>query len=332
MSVCRLVLVLAVGLAGAAPAAAQPLNRLRLDRLTSSELIQSGIGRYGSFASLPDVTGDGVAELAVGASEEGNGRGNVYVYDLVAQQVVRVIASPQTVQAERFGSTVMGLPDLDGDGRGDLAVWAAAASVGELAGAGRVYVLSGATGAVDPHVHLAQPGRRRGVRRPAGERPGRRRRRRRGPGRRRPGRERARRGRRPQARRGPGLRLQRGHGRAAPVDHLAQPGRVPALRVRPQHARERHRHRAGGAPRRRRRRARRPGRGRAGRVEPGLRQPTRPSTTAGSTSGAPPARRPPSCARPTPPTGATSPPASPPRPTSTATVGPTSWSAPRART
>ena len=144
----RLAPVLAVALAGAASASAQPLNRLRLDRLTSSELVQSGIGRYGSFASLPDVTGDGVADLAVGAAEEGNGRGNVYIYDLVAKQVVRTIASPQSVQAERFGRIVMGLPDLDGDGRGDLAVCAGAASVGELAGAGRVYVLSGATGAV----------------------------------------------------------------------------------------------------------------------------------------------------------------------------------------
>lgn len=143
-----LLLVVPVVLLLSGPAASQPLNRLQIDALEITGLSQSGIGRFKSFDAVPDVSGDGVADLAIGASQADNGQGAVFLYNAVTRAVILSVASPQTVQAENFGRTVAGLPDVTGDGRGDLAVWAASASVGGLVGAGRVYVINGATGAV----------------------------------------------------------------------------------------------------------------------------------------------------------------------------------------
>ena len=134
-------------LLAAIPAAAQPLSRLQIGALRGTD-DQSGIGRYRSFGSVPDVSGDGVADLVLGEADENSGFGLVTIYDAVRKVTIREITSPQTIQAERLGATVVGLPDIDGDGRGDVAVWASAASVGAFPGAGKVYLFSGATGAL----------------------------------------------------------------------------------------------------------------------------------------------------------------------------------------
>lgn len=74
------------------PAASQPLGRLQTDALSVPSLDQSGVGRYKSFDTVPDVSGDGVADLAIGASQLNSGQGAVFLYDAVAQTVIRSVA------------------------------------------------------------------------------------------------------------------------------------------------------------------------------------------------------------------------------------------------
>ena len=92
--------------------------------------------RFGiSVASLGDLDGDGVTDLAVGADSDNTGgyhRGAVYVLLLSANGTVKSsvkIASgtsggPTLADGDLFGSSVAALGDLDGDGVTDLAVGA----------------------------------------------------------------------------------------------------------------------------------------------------------------------------------------------------------------
>ena len=103
----------------------------------SSQKIGSGIGGgptladgdyFGhSVASLGDLDGDGVTDLAVGADKDDTGgynRGAVYVLFMNANGTVKSsqkIASgigggPALANGDRFGSSVTSLGDLDGDG------------------------------------------------------------------------------------------------------------------------------------------------------------------------------------------------------------------------
>ena len=87
------------------------------------------------MASLGDLDGDGVTDLAVGANYDdtgGTSRGAVHVLFLNANGTVKSsqkIASgtgggPTLANDDRFGSSVASLGDLDGDGVTDLAVGA----------------------------------------------------------------------------------------------------------------------------------------------------------------------------------------------------------------
>jgi hypothetical protein len=105
----------------------------------------------GAIASLGDLDGDGVSELAVGATGDNTGgpaRGAVHVLFLNANGSVksaRKIANgtnggPSLKDADVFGSSTASLGDLDGDGVTDLAVGATGDDTGGSA-RGAIYVL-----------------------------------------------------------------------------------------------------------------------------------------------------------------------------------------------
>ena len=105
-----------------------------------------GFGR--SVASLGDLDGDGVPDLAVGASGDNSYRGAVHVLFMNANGTVKSsqkIASdsgggPTLADGDYFGSSVAALGDLDGDGVTDLAVGAIGDSTGPTI-EGALYVL-----------------------------------------------------------------------------------------------------------------------------------------------------------------------------------------------
>ncbi len=89
-----------------------------------------------SVASLGDLDGDGVGDLAVGATNDddgGNGRGAVWILFLNTDGTVKShqkISDTEGNFADKlndgdfFGDSATSLGDLDGDGVGDLAVGA----------------------------------------------------------------------------------------------------------------------------------------------------------------------------------------------------------------
>jgi CSLREA domain-containing protein len=119
-----------------------------------------------SVASLGDLDGDGVNDLAVGASGDNTGgwsRGAVYVLLMNANGTVKSsvkLASdtngiPTLADYDYFGTSVASLGDLDGDGVNDLAVGASGDNTGGWS-RGAVYVLlMNANGTVKSRVKLA---------------------------------------------------------------------------------------------------------------------------------------------------------------------------------
>jgi hypothetical protein len=109
-------------------------------------------GAFGlSITPLDDLDGDGRPDFAVGAP--GNSAdagplqaGRVYVYSGRTGALLRTIASPQEQEHGGFGAELEAVQDVDGDGVADLLV----GTTEDYAGypeAGRIYVVSGATGA-----------------------------------------------------------------------------------------------------------------------------------------------------------------------------------------
>ncbi len=102
---------------------------------------------FGALDVVPDCTGDGLPEIVVGYSGPGDYT-TVRVYQAKNGALWRTLQSPLSSGAESsFGLAVAGLPDVTGDGRGDIAVGAPEAAPGSAPlGAGRVYIYNGSTG------------------------------------------------------------------------------------------------------------------------------------------------------------------------------------------
>lgn len=116
-------------------------------------------GWFGAaVASVPDADGDGVDDVLVGAYREDvagvQDAGRAHLYSGATGALLQTLVSPVPERFAYFGKAVAGVPDVDGDGRGDLAVGAPfdvhtnATGVGPTHAEGRVYVFSGATGAL----------------------------------------------------------------------------------------------------------------------------------------------------------------------------------------
>lgn len=119
-----------------------------------------------SLASLGDLNGDGVVELAVGAIGDdtgGGGRGAVYVLSLNSNGTVKsslklasgALGGATLANDDSFGSSTASLGDLDGNGVTDLAVGAVGDDTGGD-GRGAVHVLLlNANGTVNSSLKLA---------------------------------------------------------------------------------------------------------------------------------------------------------------------------------
>jgi hypothetical protein len=141
----------------AAPQQNEPgavLGRIRLDDLREPfERTLGNLDEFGdSLASLGDINGDGTTELAIGAPGDTTGRGAVWLFSLTNDRRIQryvklgpVENLPFTLDAaDRFGTSVAPLSDLDGDGVRELAVGAPGDDDGLLppfGDGGAVYVL-----------------------------------------------------------------------------------------------------------------------------------------------------------------------------------------------
>ena len=119
-----------------------------------------------SVASLGDLNGDGVPDLAVGGRNDstlGDGRGSVHVLfmnaDGTAQSVTKIghqtNGGPTLADRDAFGSAVTAVGDLNGDGLPELAVAAYNDNTGALRN-GAVYILFlNADGTVQKYTKVA---------------------------------------------------------------------------------------------------------------------------------------------------------------------------------
>jgi len=105
-----------------------------------------------------DVNGDGHPDLIVGCYDGDPGglenAGEAYVYDVVSDQRLYTLTSPNGEEYGDFGCSVSDAGDLDGDGRSDLLVGARYEGSG-----GRAYAFSGATAGLLHTFSYPQPGK-----------------------------------------------------------------------------------------------------------------------------------------------------------------------------
>jgi len=115
-----------------------------------SQLAESGGELGASVSGVPDADGDGRGDVLVGAPTEDHAfvnAGRAYLFSGATGSLLQIFVSPSFELSGEFGWSVSGVPDADGDGRGDVLVGARRETVG-FAGAGRAYLFNGATGAL----------------------------------------------------------------------------------------------------------------------------------------------------------------------------------------
>lgn len=111
-------------------------------------------GRFGfAVSGVPDLTGDGLEDVVVGAVYEdvlpaGTDAGRAYVFNGSTGALLHALSSPLAEAYGAFGVEVNGIPDLTGDGLGDVIVGAFDEDRPGAPGAGRAYVFDGFSGAL----------------------------------------------------------------------------------------------------------------------------------------------------------------------------------------
>lgn len=134
---------LALTLLADVPATAQPLL---LEFRSPTEITQGGFGS--SVSTVPDTDGDGVTDLLVGTgTSTGTGEQKVYLFSGATGALLHTLTDPGSGNpASYFGRSVSGVPDIDGDGRGDLLVGAERAGPSQFLAYGKAYLFSGSSG------------------------------------------------------------------------------------------------------------------------------------------------------------------------------------------
>ena len=98
---------------------------------------------FGSAVSgVPDVNGDGLPDVVVGAQGDEVRDGRVYLYDGASGELLRTLIPYMEKVTGLFGYSVAGIEDMNGDGRGDVLIGAP----GEDSSSGRAYVYDASTG------------------------------------------------------------------------------------------------------------------------------------------------------------------------------------------
>lgn len=123
-----------------------------LHTLRSPNETVSGYFGY-SVSGVPDVNGDDRGDIIVGAYGEHmlspfyDEAGYAYIFDGATGDLISTLQSSNPANYNNFGISVSGIPDVDGDGRGDVVVGSPNEMADSKGSAGKAYVFSGATSA-----------------------------------------------------------------------------------------------------------------------------------------------------------------------------------------
>ena len=127
----------------------------------TSQVLQTFVSpnpkKYGYFSyaltGIPDLNGDGKGEVAIGAHLEypdasPQYSGRAYLFDGASGALLRTFRSTHEVIQGGFGNPIAAIPDINGDGKWEIAIGAQGEWVDSKDVAGRVYVFDGATGSL----------------------------------------------------------------------------------------------------------------------------------------------------------------------------------------